>query len=66
MRDSPLNKIIQERFSCHRGAISDEFEENSLEAIRAGFEKNPPFIEFDVMLGDDGRIGTGHPPARTS
>ena len=64
MHDLVLKKIIKKRFSCHRSIISDGFEENSLEAIRAAFKYNLPFIEFDIMLADDGKMRTGHPPQK--
>lgn len=60
-KELPLEEIVKERFGIHRGIASKENPENSLEAIKAAVECEPPFVEFDVVLVD-GEVRTGHPP----
>lgn len=62
MQNSKLEKVIGEKFCFHRGTPLRKFKENSIEAIRVASKQSAPFIEFDVMLADDGKVRIGHPP----
>lgn len=58
-----ISEIIRTRFGCHRGYGFDRHEQNSLGAIRVAVERDPVFVEFDVIYHDH-EPKTGHPPQR--
>jgi len=63
IQSASIQTIIKERFGSHRGYSDDGHIFNSLKAINAALDFEPPFIEFDVSLVN-GNLLTVHPPEK--
>ena len=57
-------EMIKERFTSHRGLYEKKKEQNSKAAIKNGLDKEPPFLEFDIVFRK-GHFWTAHPPQKS-
>ncbi len=61
-KNPSLDSLIKQKFGLHRGVYSNVSEENSLQAIKKAVDLEPLWVEFDIILGNDKELKTGHPP----